>query len=69
MVIKVDQDVQDVIEFMQTRVAAHKLVGVANGLASLAPLLWDRYEQERVQIVEAEGDPIPLPPHTQSVAI
>lgn len=44
----VDADVQVVAEFMQSNVAASRLVAIADGLAAIAPLIWGRYEPEKV---------------------
>lgn len=40
MKLEADSDVVDVLEFMQGRVAAEKLVAVADSLPALARLLW-----------------------------
>lgn len=49
--IEIDSDVQAVAEFMQARIAASRLVAVADGLAAIAPLLWGRYKPEAVQVI------------------
>jgi len=58
MRVKLDNDVLKVLEFIQMNVAAHKLIGVASSVNSLAPMLWGCYEAERVQAIELEPDPI-----------
>jgi len=57
-VLKVDSDVQALAEFMQTKIAASRLVAVAEGLAAMAPLLWGQYQPEAVRVVRLEADPI-----------
>ena len=47
----VDEDVQATAEFMIRNVPAHKLAGVADGLAKLAGLLWSSVPQESVNVV------------------
>lgn len=64
----VDDDVRVVAEFMQGRIAASRLVAVANGLAAMAPLLWGRYQSEDVQIVRLEADPIGLAHESESLS-
>jgi hypothetical protein len=49
MNIEVDNDVKAVLEFMQERVAAFKLIGVAERIPAMAKLLWDKYPQEPVE--------------------
>lgn len=46
MEIKVDSDVQSVLEFMQQHIAASKLLTVAEVLPKMARLLWPEYPQE-----------------------
>lgn len=48
MQLAIDQDVKEVLEFMQQRFAAGKLCPVAAGVARIAPLLWDRYQAEPI---------------------
>src|SRR5258708_26610209 len=52
--IVVDADVQAVAEFMQARIAASRLVAVADGLAAMAPLLWGRDKAESIQMLRLE---------------
>jgi hypothetical protein len=52
--VVIDSDIQAVVEFMQTRIAASRLVAVAGGLAAMAPLLWGHYKTEAVQAVRLE---------------
>jgi hypothetical protein len=49
MEIEIDPDTKAVAEFMQSSIAASRLVGVAEGIARLAPLLWGRYAPEKVE--------------------
>jgi hypothetical protein len=46
MQIAVDEDVQAVIEFMQSRIQASKLVSVADSVPQMARLLWGQTPQE-----------------------
>ena len=46
MEIKVDSDVQMVLEFMQTNIPASKLLSVVDSLSQIARPLWARYPQE-----------------------
>lgn len=48
----IDSDVQAVAEFMQQRIAATRLVSVADGIAKVAPLLWGRYTPEDIQVLD-----------------
>ena len=48
MNVLLDADVQAVMEFMQEKVEAGRLVGVSRGIAALAPLLWGQYQPETV---------------------
>ena len=70
MELVIDPDVKTVAEFMQCRFSAARLVAVANGLASIAPLLWGRYQPEEVQTLRlACNAPTSLDDrHTQSGA-
>src|SRR5277367_2447076 len=47
-VVQLDQDVQAVLEFMQSKIQASKLVAVAESLPQIARLLWSQYPQESV---------------------
>jgi hypothetical protein len=57
--IVVDADVRAVAEFMQGRIAASRLVAVANGLAAMAPLLWGTYQPEPVQALRLDVGAMP----------
>ncbi len=67
-----DSDVQEVAEFMQTRIPANRLVSVANGLAAIAPTLWGCYtpaEEIRVlQLVVTLGCDLPKLPSARESA-
>ena len=54
----VDDDVQAVAEFMQGKIAASRLVAVADGLAAIAPLLWGRFQPDAIQAIRLEAAPI-----------
>lgn len=58
MRLVMDDDVQRVCEFMQASVPTAKLVAVADGLASLAPLLWGTYQGEAVSALRLSSKPI-----------
>jgi hypothetical protein len=45
-----DEHVKMVLEFMQGRIPASKLIGTAEKLPQIAKLLWDRYPQEPVNV-------------------
>jgi hypothetical protein len=64
MEIIIDSDVKAVVEFMQSRFAATKLVGIAKGVADMAPLLWGLYESEGVQAITLGCD-IPTGDHDE----
>lgn len=53
-----DPDVTLVINFMQARIAASRLVSVADGLAALAPILWGGYRPERVTVLRLSEPPL-----------
>lgn len=63
-----DQDVQAVAEFMQTRIAAGRLVSVADRLAAMAPLLWGHYEAESVTALRLTPPPISVEPETPAAS-
>ena len=42
----IDSDVQSVLEFMQERIVAAKLIGVADVIPKMARLLWEGFPQE-----------------------
>lgn len=59
MEMKVDSDVQSVLEFMQQNIQASRLTGVADSLPQMARLLWSRYPQEpcfAVSLVQPKKD-------------
>jgi hypothetical protein len=64
MIISADPDIQAVAEFMQRSIPMVRLVGVATGVAAIAPLLWGRYECESVPVLKLSDDG----PQTQSVS-
>lgn len=43
MQVEIDPDVQAVTEFMQRNIPCDRLVGVAQGVHALAPILWGQY--------------------------
>ena len=56
MDVVLDSDVRAVLEFMQTRIAASKLVPIAERLPEMAKLLWSRYPQEPVEPISMRPD-------------
>jgi hypothetical protein len=54
MNLKFDDDVLAVLDFMQTRIPAEKLVGVAGAVRDVAGLLWGRYAPQEVIAVQVE---------------
>ena len=64
MTVEMDKDVQAVAEFMQRRISAGRLMGVASGLSAIAPILWGLYPQEEVRPIRLSADD----PHRQQVA-
>lgn len=69
MNLEIDQDVKMVAEFMQERIAASRLKGVADGLAAIAPLLWGCYQPEQIEVLRLRSEPIsPCDPHRQSTS-
>jgi len=61
MKIEVDPDLQGAAEWMQRNIPAAKLVAVASGLASFAPLLWGQYQPEAIQAIRLVAEPIAGP--------
>ena len=58
--LEMDVDLKLVLEFMQSNMPASKLVGVAQALAAVAPILWARYEREDVHALV-----LSVPPFTR----
>lgn len=54
----VDQDVQAVLEFMQTNISVCKLIGVAECLPRIAKLLWRHYPQNPLVPVSLFARPL-----------
>ena len=64
-----DDDVHRVIEFMQAEIPAARLVAVAAGIAQLAPIVWEEYQQEKIQAFRLVSRPISdHDPQTQSAS-
>jgi hypothetical protein len=64
LTLSVDPEVLAVAEFMQRRIPAARLLGVAAGMHALAPLLWGDYASERVHAIRLLADD----PHILSAA-
>jgi hypothetical protein len=58
MNIAIDPDVLAVTEFLQARIPARRLVGVAEAVATLAPILWGQHAPEPVQALRLNAEPI-----------
>ena len=58
MLIEIDPDVKAVAEFMQSKIEARKLVGVAESLRAIAPIIWGRYDQIPVVGIELCSEPL-----------
>ena len=67
MNIVIDPDVKAVAEFMQERIEARKLVGVADSLRALAPILWGRHGKEPIAAIELVAEPILGAPRRASI--
>lgn len=66
MDLNIDPDVKSVAEFMQSNFAAARLIGIADGVARLAPILWGQYRAEEVSALWLQSSPISsYDPHTQ----
>jgi hypothetical protein len=52
----IDPDVKAVVEFMQGKIETRKLVGVAENLRAMAPILWGHYDSVRVTGIALEPD-------------
>jgi hypothetical protein len=58
MQVKMDRDVLATIQFMQSRIQANKLVGVATALSGLAPLIWTHNRQEPIDVMRVSEEPV-----------
>jgi hypothetical protein len=58
MEVMIDPDVKAVAEFMQSNIEARKLVGVAESLRAIGPILWGQYDRHPVQAMELRSVPI-----------
>ncbi len=47
-----DFHVKKVLEFMQDNLPCDKLVGIAEGIAQIAPIIWGRYERTPVRATD-----------------
>jgi len=64
--LKIDEDLKAVAEFMQKNIPASRLVGIANGLAGIAPILWGHHEREGILPLVLRSEPISVcDPHRQ----
>ena len=61
MELVLDDDVKAVVEFMQKRISAHRLVAVARGVSEIGPLLWGKHQPEKVDVLR-----LVCPPPTTS---
>lgn len=53
----IDPDVKAVAEFMQRNIAAARLIQVAEGVRSLAWILWNKYEQDDISTLRLQEPP------------
>lgn len=66
--LEMDADLKLVMEFMRENLPASKLVGVAQALAAVAPVLWGHYEREEVRALTLMNPPITRGSTLQSAA-
>jgi len=59
MEVVIDPDVKAVAEFMQSRIETRKLVGVAESLRAVAPILWGHYDHVPVRGIEIRSETLP----------
>jgi hypothetical protein len=69
MKFSVDEDVQSILEFMQSRIPTNKLVSVADNLPPMARLLWGNYQQDPCQALALGVPKSDLARPSQSIAI
>ena len=62
MRFEVDPDVRAVTEFMQGRIPAGRLVGVAAGIGAISSLLWGHYEPEHIRPLRLSADDLQIQP-------
>ncbi|MBZ5535398.1 MAG: hypothetical protein LAO31_05530 [Acidobacteriia bacterium] len=67
LILKMDSEVKEVLDFMQSNIQACRLVSVANSIKDIAPILWGHYEPKEEIALVLEMPPI-LPDVPQSVA-
>jgi hypothetical protein len=60
MELVIDPDVKAVAEFMQSKIEARKLIGVAESLRAVAPIIWAHYDQIPVRGIELLAEPLSL---------
>jgi len=53
----IDKDVKAVLEFMSNNVMSDKLVGVANALNQLSPILWGKHKPMDFNALSLEWRP------------
>jgi hypothetical protein len=58
MELSLDQDVQAVLEFMQSQIPAEKLVSVARAVSGLSDTLWGHYSPKGVVALALSAEPI-----------
>ncbi len=56
-----DQDVRNVMEFMERNIVCAKLVAVANSIKELATPFWGHYEAEKTVPISFQMPPLVLP--------
>lgn len=69
MELWIDEDVKAVAAFMQEKIPASRLVAVADGIAGIAPLLWSRYQGEKIDVLALSSPKLDQAHRSQSSAI
>ena len=64
----IDPDVKAIAEFMQSQIEARKLLGVAESLRAIAPILWGHYDRTTFPAIELVAAPISESHGSRSIA-
>jgi hypothetical protein len=56
--VEMDCDVRNIAEWMQERISADRLVGVARVIGDLAPIIWGHYGCAPIRALSVKADPI-----------
>jgi hypothetical protein len=60
MKLRVDSDLQSVVEFMQANIPTSKLLATAEAVALLGPVIWSHHERNSVAPAMLVSEPISL---------